>query len=243
MKLLLIEDDQHIVQALKTALAINYKLACAYDGITGLSMVAANTYDLIILDVMLPDIGGAEVCKRLRANGHNGPILILSGEAKIMTKITLLDIGADDYLTKPFSLGELKARLRVLIRRTHLPAIRQGEWIVGDLTLDHARHQVKRGGKIIQLRRKEFALLECLMQRAGTVVTRETLGVHAWHKNEDPWTNTIEVHIKNLRDKVDRPFSVPLIQTVHGVGYKLQVLAPSAHPHSESNQSKKLVTA
>jgi len=241
MKLLLIEDDRHIVQALKTALTINYKLTHAYDGVTGLALAANDPYDVIILDVMLPDMGGADVCQNLRTGGYHGPILILSGETKIMTKIVLLDIGADDYLTKPFSLGELKARLRVLTRRTHLSASRPGVWVVGDLTLDHATHRVERSGEVIQLRRKEFALLECLVQRAGTVVTRETLGAHAWHKNEDPWTNTIEVHIKNLRDKVDRPFSIPIIQTVHGVGYKLKAAANNTHKDAE--QSKKLLIA
>jgi len=150
------------------------------------------------------------------------PILILSGETKVLSKVTLLDAGADDYLTKPFSLGELKARLRVLTRRSESSRPKQHQLKTADLTLDSDTHHVTRAGQLIKLRRKEFAMLECLMQHAGSVVTRDILTNYAWRENEDAWTNTIDVHIKYLRDKIDRPFTTPLIKTVHGFGYKLE---------------------
>jgi two-component system OmpR family response regulator len=148
--------------------------------------------------------------------------LILSGESKVMSKISLLDAGADDYLTKPFSLGELKARLRVVTRRIGGQKDSNQRLTSDCLVLDIDTRKVERDGQIIPLRRKEFALLECLMQHAGTVVSRDILTSYAWHANEHPWTNTVDVHIKYLRDKIDRPFDRPLIKTVHGLGYKLE---------------------
>ncbi|MGC1176600.1 MAG: response regulator transcription factor [Candidatus Saccharimonadales bacterium] len=242
MKLLLIEDDRNITLALRQALAAEHVVDIAADGADGLFKAATRNYGLIILDLQLPDIPGLKVCERLRAQDFSGPILVLSGEAKVISKIGLLDAGADDYLTKPFSLGELKARLRVLSRRTGTSTSSNSNRLtVGDLTLDRDKYQVERGGQTIKLRRKEFALLECLMQHAGTVVTRDILGSYAWRDNEDPWTNTIDVHIKYLRDKIDRPFGSNLIRTVHGLGYTLditttdsQAIAKTTHTQSQA---------
>jgi two-component system OmpR family response regulator len=191
-------------------------------GKNGLKLSEQYIYQAIVLDLNLPDMSGLEVCQQLRKKSVAAPILILSGESKIISKITLLDAGANDYLTKPFSLGELKARLRVLIR--HAAATNQAiqHFASDELMLDPIRHQVERNGMVIKLRRKEFSILECLMQHAGSIVTRDTLMSHAWRDNEDPWTNTVDVHIKYLRDKIDRPFDRPLIKTVHGLGYKLE---------------------
>lgn len=221
MKLLLIEDDRGIASALSQALP-DYDVDIAYDGTGGAAKALAGNYAAIILDLNLPDISGLDVCKQLRKQGLTLPIIILSCEAKILSKISLLDAGADDYLTKPFSLGELKVRLRVQLRRSGDLSSGQSRMVVEDLTLDSERHFVQRAGQQIRLRRKEFALLECLMQRAGSVVTRQTLCRHAWDQNAEPWTNTIDVHIKYLRDKIDRPFGTQLIKTVHGLGYKIE---------------------
>lgn len=221
MRILLIEDDSGITTALTHALQTTYTLDTVNSGADGLSRAELYNYNVIILDLNLPDMTGLEVCRSLRGRGVKTPVLVLTGEAKVMSKITLLDAGADDYLTKPFSLGELQARLRVLTRRDLHPKPSAAKLIADDIVLDTTTHQVSRSGQMIKLRRKEFAMLECLMQHAGSVVTRETLSKYVWGDSEEPWTNTIDVHIKYLRDKVDRPFERPLIKTVHGLGYKL----------------------
>lgn len=228
MKLLLIEDDRGITTALAHALANTYELDVAYTGTGGLHKANIYHYDVILLDLNLPDMTGFAVCERLRRADHVTPILILTGECKVLSKVNLLDAGADDYLTKPFSLGELKARVRVLTRRSDSGRPRQRQLKTADLTLDSDTHHVTRADQLIKLRRKEFAILECLMQHAGSVVTRDTLTSHAWRENEDPWTNTIDVHIKYLRDKIDRPFDTPLIKTVHGFGYKLEIASQNS---------------
>lgn len=221
MKLLLIDDDKNISMAMAHALKSSYVVDQAETGSLGLIKAGGQRYDAIILDLNLPDVPGLQVCQHLRNEGFEGPIVILSGETKVISKITLLDAGADDYLTKPFSLGELKARLRMLLRRSRIPASNHAYMTVGDMRLDCERHEVERQGRTIKLRRKEYALLECLMQNVGSVVTRDILSNHAWRDNEDPWANTIDVHIKYLRDKVDAPFDHQLIKTVHGLGYKI----------------------
>lgn len=227
IKLLLIEDDREISGALSEVLAPSYEVTLAATGKSGLEQARKGKYNLLVLDLNLPDINGLEICQQLREEGWKLPILILTGQGKVMDKIRLLDAGADDYLTKPFSLGELKARLRVLRRRTNQPDVEAEFLSVGELNLDRTRHIVRRSGQRINLRRKEFALLECLMLHAGTVVSRTILGNYAWQDNEKPWTNTIDVHIKHLRDKVDRPFGQPLIHTVHGLGYRIDALRPT----------------
>lgn len=232
MHILLIEDDVGISSALKHALAGSYKVTCISQGSKGLALAATGNYQMIILDLGLPDMPGLEVCRQLRIDGIVVPILILTADAVILHKINLLDAGANDYLTKPFSLGELKARLRVLARQVGSELPLPQFLCLDDLILDSATHQVRRAGQLLTLRRKEFAMLECLLQNAGTVVTRQALMHYAWQGNQDPWTNTIDVHIKYLRDKIDRPFATPLIKTVHGLGYKLE--APRRHDNPVS---------
>ena len=222
MNLLLIDDDHTISTALKQALAGAYTTDVATDGASGLERARLGKYQLIVLDLGLPDMPGLEVCQQLRSEGITVPILILTGDTAILHKINLLDAGANDYLTKPFSLGELKARLRVLSRQTGTTKSLPQFLCVDDIILNSKTHLVQRAGTVINLRRKEFAMLECLMQNAGTVVTRQALMHYAWQAYQDPWTNTVDVHIKYLRDKVDRPFSHPVIKTVHGLGYKLE---------------------
>jgi len=226
LKVLLVEDDPSIAGALAQALRSTYNIDIAATGQLALYKVDTGHYDLIVLDLNLPDMSGIMVCQQLRDRGLKAPILILSAETNVLTKINLLDAGANDYLSKPFSLGELKARLRALTRTSHKTSQPTNQLTMSGLHLDRKTHQFKREGKTIKLRRKEFAMLECLMEHAGSVVTRRALMRHAWQGAEDLWTNTVEVHIKYLRDKVDKPFgSKPLIRTVHGLGYKIEAVA------------------
>ena len=220
-KLLLIEDDRGIAVALRQALADTYAIDLAPTGKSGIYKADTGDYAAIILDLNLPDLPGLTICQQLRERGAKAPILIVTAENKVLTKINLLDAGADDYLTKPFSVGELKARLRVLERRAPDRRVVPAELRVADLVLDRTAYTVTRQGQPIDIRRKEFSLLACLMEHAGQVVSRQALVTAAWQGQNSPWKNTVDVHIKYLRDKIDRPFATPLIQTVHGVGYRL----------------------
>jgi DNA-binding response OmpR family regulator len=219
----LIEDDRNIAAALRQALLRDYSVSVVTSGSNGLRAARTVNPDLIILDLQLPDMNGLAVCENLRANGCDVPVIILTAESRPISKIQLLDAGADDYMTKPFSLGELKARLRALLRNAAYRQTRASALIFGDLTLDPASYVVKRVGQSIQLRPKEFALLESLMRHGGNVVTRDRLISDVWDGQELPWTNTVDVHIKYLRDKIDRPFDWKLIKTVHGIGYRLNM--------------------
>ncbi len=229
MKLLLIEDDRRIANALREALAHDHLVSYVGLGLDGLKYARNDSFDIVVLDLTLPDISGIDVCQALREAGQTMPILVITGEGHVMNKIKLLDAGADDYLTKPFSLGEFKARLRVLERRSRLSTSAIAHNLtVADLTLQLSQHRAERAGQLIPLRRKELALLECLLRNVGSVVSRSTLAHYAWPAGEQPWANTIDVHIKYLRDKIDKPFDRQLIKTIHGVGYKLETpaLAP-----------------
>jgi DNA-binding response OmpR family regulator len=223
MRILLIEDHREIAAALETALALEYQITLAETGQLGLRYAKQYEFDAILLDLNLPDMPGLSVCEKLRAEGCLLPIIILSAESQVLSKIKLLDAGADDYLTKPFSLGELKARIRALSRTPRTTQIDQKILEAGELHLNTVNREALRGGQTIRLRRKEFAILECLMRHQGTTVSRQALGNYVWPDGSGPWTNSIDVHIKYLRDKIDRPFKKPLIQTVHGLGYRLAV--------------------
>lgn len=222
MNILLIEDNRDIATALIQALAKTHDTDWVSSGEAGIQKLRDHDYHCIVLDLNLPDRHGLTVCEDLRANGCQTPILILSAEAEVLSKIRLLNAGANDYLTKPFSLGELKARLKVLERLN----ISQENRIILDsqeLTINSRAREVRRGDTSIKLRRKEFALLECLVRNAGHAVSRQSLGTYAWGEDDSPWNNTIDVHMKHLRDKLDRPFKTKLISTVHGIGYRLDV--------------------
>jgi two-component system OmpR family response regulator len=224
-RILLIEDEKGIAQALVHALHNNYEVDLAATGRTALYKADINSYDIAILDLKLPDLPGIVICQQLRERGFTAPIMVVSADNQVLSKIKLLDGGANDYLTKPFSLGELKARLRVLERQaaTSQAYRPKGPLTAGSITLDRQTRLVKRDGININLRRKEFSLLECLMENAGAAVSRQFLTNYAWQDCDDLWTNTIDVHIKHLRDKIDRPFGNALIKTVHGLGYRLEV--------------------
>jgi DNA-binding response OmpR family regulator len=223
-KLLLVEDNRNLARALYEALQTTYDIDIASTGKAAIYKTDISFYDVIVLDYQLPDMQCIDVCQQLRERDVSTPILTISTDTKPLTKITMLDAGANDYLTKPFSLGELKARLRVLTRNPHrldTTSHRAEIYQVDDLILNSIKHEVRRGDMLISLRKKEFLLLECLMRHAGMVVSRDTLMRYAWQGSERPWANTIDVHIKYLRDKIDRPFTKPLIITVHGLGYKM----------------------
>lgn len=221
MKVLVIEDETEIARALRRGLQSCYLIDIAETAADGLHNVMVNAYNAILLDLSLPDMSGFHLCEQLRRENNTTPIIVLTGNHNSADKVRLLDIGADDYLTKPFSLDELKARLRVVIRHSSKAAT-SSKLVIGELSLDTATREVERAGKSVRLRRKEFDLLEYLMHNPGRVVTRAALIDYAWEMNDVMWTNAVDVHIKYLRDKIDRPFSKPLIKTVHGVGYKLE---------------------
>jgi len=221
-RLLIIDDDRAITTALSEALSSSYEIDIANNGKAGIYKTDQDSYEAIVLDLNLPDIPGLSVCQQIRERGVTTPLLILSGEAKVLTKINLLDAGANDYLTKPFSLGEFKARIRSITRSSPAPRTKQNILTIEELTLNVNTREVRRGSNVIDLRRKEFSMLECLMINAGNVVSRRALARYAWNGEEDIWTNTIDVHIKHLRDKIDKPFDKQLIRTIHGVGYKLE---------------------
>lgn len=222
MKILVVEDEHRIANTLKRGLEQErYLVDVAYTGTEGWDLASTEDYDLLILDLMLPEIDGLTLCKKLRAKRIQTPILMLTAKSQIQDKIAGLDTGADDYLTKPFSFEELLARIRALARR---PAVSLGSTLtVEDLTLDPQQYQVTRNQKTIQLSSKEFSLLEYLMRHAHQILTKSQIIDHVWDYEASILPNTIEVYIRNLRTKIDQPFpdQPPLIQTVRGFGYRL----------------------
>ena len=212
-KLLVIEDDLNLTLALYSALSHTYKVVTAKTAESGLNKIKTIPFDLIILDLNLPDINGLKVTRQIRELGLNLPILILSGETGLISKVDLLDNGANDYVTKPFSLAELRARIRVLLRQPILPS--NSLLKIGGLVLDPRTRSVIIGNRHIDLRKKEYALLECLMMNAGTALSRNYLQQYVWGNKKEVKNNSIDVHIKSLRDKLQ----AEQIKTVHGLGY------------------------
>ena len=223
MRILVVEDEHKIATSIKKGLEQEkYVTDIAFNGSDGFDLASTETYDLIILDLMLPDKDGITICRDLRKLNIHTPILILTAKGQIQDKVTGLDSGADDYLTKPFSFEELLARIRALIRRPKLTA--QTLLTVGDLTLNTTTYSVERKGKNIQLSNKEFALLEYLMRHASIIVSKDQIISHIWSYEAEILPNTVEVYIKNLRNKIDTPFEpgIALIKTIRGFGYKIQ---------------------
>src|SRR3989344_1068595 len=220
MKVLIVEDEHRIANSLKQGLELERcAVDIAYDGTTGFDLASTIEYDAIILDLLLPGINGIEICKQLRAKHIHAPILILTAKGQIQDKVTGLDAGADDYLTKPFSFIELLARVRALSRR---PKTALAEILnVGDLQLNTRLYHTTRGAKQIRLTKKEFSLLEYLMRNAGKILKKDQIVTPVWDYDADIFPNTVEVYIKNLRNKIDVPFKNPLIHTVRGFGYKI----------------------
>lgn len=221
MTILVVEDEIKIVRFIKKGLEMeHYTVEIAYDGEEALEKAEINSYDLIILDVMIPKIDGIEVCKRLRENKVDTPIIMLTAKDTTEDRIRGLDAGADDYLVKPFSFGELVARIRALLRREK--TVKSTKLQVDDLILDPATHEVYRGDKEIQLSSKEYRLLDYMMRRPGHVCTRTMIGEHIWGYNFTDDSNVIDVYISYLRRKIDSGFKTKLIHTIRDVGYKIQ---------------------
>jgi len=220
MRILVVEDDPHIAAIVGDGLTdAGYGVTVARDGEEGFLDARLNTYDLVVLDLTLPHMDGLEVARRLRAAGVVTPILMLTARAQEGETIAGLDAGADDYLTKPFGLGELLARVRALLRRD--AAARARVLRVGDLELDTVTREVRRAGHVVDLSAREYVLLEYLVHHAGQVLTRAQLERSVWSDSE-VGSNVVEVYIGYLRQKLDAPFGAPLIRTVRGVGYTLR---------------------
>ena len=232
MKILVIEDNPRLSTRMKQLLQKWYVIEIAHSGDQAIRYAATQNFDVILLDLVLPDISGLEVCRQIRLIDTSTPILVLNGIDTTESKVELLEQGADDYLAKPFDPAELRARINALGRRRKnapsVPLLR-----VGDLTLDPAKRQVTRNDVVIPLRRKEFDILEYLVRHAGRVLSREMIINHAWPLTSTTWSGSVDVHIKQLRDKIDRPFAYPLIKTSYGVGYMVEV--PSNNQSKERN--------
>lgn len=223
MRILVIEDEEKIARAIKRGLELKgFAVDTVHDADTGLSYAVDSDYDAIVLDRMLPgSMDGAELCKKVRAEGVHTPIIMLTALGSVGNRVEGLNSGADDYLVKPFSFEELVARIKALLRR---PAVQTGTVLSLDgLTLDTAKYEVKRGDTPIALSHKEFSLLEYFMHHPGQVITKDMIINHVWDEDAYVLPNTVEVYIGYLRNKIDRPFpdAKPLLHTLRGFGYKI----------------------
>ncbi len=226
MRILLVEDDRNVSRNIRRGLLDEgFSVDLATDGQEGFHLAMHEPYDAIILDLMIPYVSGVDVLKDLRAQGRDVPVLILSAKSEVSDRTELLDLGADDYLVKPYRFSELLARLRALIRRSRGRA--RPVLTLGDLKMDLNARRVNRGGKKIDLSPKEFALLELFLLKRDTVLTRATIAEHVWDRHFDSFSNVIDVYVRYLRAKVDRGFPHKLIHTVRGVGYVLSDEAPT----------------
>ncbi|MBP9813619.1 response regulator transcription factor [Candidatus Woesebacteria bacterium] len=223
MKVLVIEDEHRIANSIKKGLEQEkYTVDVSYSGTDGFDLATTESYDVILLDVLLPEMDGFTICKKLREQHVHTPILMLTARGQIQDKITGLDNGADDYLTKPFAFEELLARVRALSRRPKISI--QTVLRVADLELDSKLFEVKRAGKLIPLSNKEFMLLEYLVRNPNKILTKDQIIEHVWDYDSNILPNTIEVYIRNLRKKIDKPFNAKssLLHTVRGFGYKIE---------------------
>lgn len=220
MRILVVEDEVKMAALLKRGLEEEgYAVDTALTGTDAIWLGTENPYDLIVLDLMLPDRDGFEVCRELREAGRWAPVIMLTAKDGVRDRVSGLDVGADDYLTKPFSFAELLARLRALLRRGQIerPALLQ----VGDLTMDPAGHKIDRGGHVIDLTAKEFSLLEYFMRHPQQVLSRTRILEHVWDFAYEGDSNVVDVYVRYLREKVDRPFERNSLETVRGSGYRL----------------------
>jgi len=221
MRILVVDDDRRLCTIVKRGLLEEaYAVDLAYDGEEGEYLAEVNPYDLIILDIMLPNKDGIQVCRELRAKKVNTPILMLTAKDTVEDRVKGLDTGADDYLIKPFAFSELLARVRALLRREGMA--KSPELQVGDLTLNTLTRQVWRGQRPIELTTKEYVILEYLMRHPNVVVTRTMIEEHAWDYDFDSLSNLVDVYIRRLRRKIDDEKDDGLIQTVRGAGYRLK---------------------
>lgn len=223
MRVLIVEDDERIVDFVQRGLkAEGYAVEVARNGLDAIALGSEGQFQVIILDLGLPDLNGREVCERLRNTGVGTPILMLTARDTVQDKVTGLRSGADDYMTKPFSFEELLARIEALMRRRGgeiKPEIKELQ--IADLVLNPETHEVRRGETLIELTPKEFALLECLMRMPGKVLSRTRILEQVWGYSADPLTNVVDVYIRQLRRKIDDDYDLKLFKTVRGFGYKL----------------------
>jgi heavy metal response regulator len=220
MRVLVVEDEPGIAQFIRQGLSeAGYAVDVAHDGQEGLDYVFVAAYDVLVLDILLPKLDGLDVLRALRDRGIKTPVLLLTAKDTVEDRVRGLDVGADDYLVKPFAFPELVARLRALLRRPPLqmePILR-----FGDLAMDTARREVRRGGRLIELSPREFTLLEYLLRHPRHVLTRTQIAEHVWNFDFFSDSNVVDVYIGYLRRKIDRDFDRPLLHTVRGVGYRL----------------------
>ena len=223
MRILVVEDQRPLANRIRDVLKEErYQVELAFDGETGLEKALTEDYDLVVLDILLPGINGVEVLKEIRETGADVPVLMLTAKDKIQDKVAGLDAGADDYLTKPFAIPELLARIRSLLRRKS--EVNTSLISVGDLTIDTNSREVTRGGKPIKLTPKDFSILELLMYNTNRVLSRLSIAEHVWGDNFDLFsmTNFVDVHVKNLRKKIGDVEENKIIETVRGVGYTIK---------------------
>lgn len=220
MRILVAEDDPALAGFVKKGLeAEHYAVDLSGDGEQARAMAGEFDYDLVVLDLNLPRVDGISILRHVRAHKPSIAILVLTGRSRVEDRVECLDLGADDYVMKPFSFSELSARIRALLRRSHLPA--ESVLTVEDLKLDRVERRVERAGKRIELTSKEFALLEYLMRNAGRRITRAMIIEHVWNLSFDTCTNVVDVYVNYLRRKVDDGYAKRLIHTIRGVGYEL----------------------
>lgn len=221
MRILLIEDDATIAQFIRRGMReAGFSIDHAADGMAGLDLALNDSYDVGIIDLMLPKLDGLAIIERMREHKINMPVIILSARRSLDDRVQGLQRGGDDYLTKPFSFSELLARVNALLRRAN-SVVESTELSVGDLTIDLLARTAVRNGKKIDLQPKEFALLEYLMRNEGHIVSKTMIMERVWNYNFDPQTNVVEARISKLREKVDKSFDQPLIKTLRGLGYVL----------------------
>ncbi len=222
LHILVVEDEEKLARLIARALTEErHVVEVAHDGETGLDLASSGSFDLVVLDIMLPRKDGFQVCRELRRQGVRTPILMLTARDAVTDRVQGLDAGADDYLVKPFALEELLARVRALGRRPPLPEAPE-LLRVGDLELDLARREVRRGGEPVELTAKEFALLEFLMRNAGLVLSRDRILENVWGFESDATPGSVDIYVHFLRRKLDRPGERSLIKSVRGVGYKIE---------------------
>lgn len=223
MKLLIVEDEPNLLSVIKRGFSENnHDVSAAMDGTTALMMLENHHFDAVILDLMLPDINGLEICRRLRSEGNFTPILMLTALASTENVVTGLQAGADDYLGKPFKFSELEARIMALLRRSGQEHKQPDTISVDDLEIDVKAKSVRRGDDLIQLTAKEFRLLHFLARNNETIVSREQILDNVWDINFDMSTNVVDVYINYLRKKIDKPYDTKLIHTIKGLGYILK---------------------
>ena len=224
MKLLIVEDEPNLLSILRKGLAENSnEVSVALDGTTAIGMLQDYTFDVVVLDVMLPDINGIEICRRLRASKNFVPDLLLTALGTSENIVTGLNAGADDYLVKPFKFGELEARINALYRRAHQDVEKIDTITIGDLEINARAKTVNRGGEQIVLTAKEFKLLYYLAKNKGNIVSRDQILDNVWDINFDMNTNVVDVYINYLRKKIDKPFTNKLIHTIKGLGYVIKI--------------------